>query len=102
MGPDVDEAWAELRNCLEARSRELHDEVHSYPTPIARCDEQLPHLIAQRDAAFRLLREAGALDVARPRLAPDAWLSRLRVFAAGVQAVEDAALLAARERFVAT
>ena len=33
---------------LEGRIAELSDEIRSYPTPIARCDEQLSALIEQR------------------------------------------------------
>jgi len=48
MADRVDAAWTALRDCLAARSRELHDEVRSYPTPIARCDLHLPGLLEQR------------------------------------------------------
>jgi hypothetical protein len=33
---------------LERRLAELSDEVRNYPTPIARCDEQLPALLEER------------------------------------------------------
>ncbi len=33
---------------LERRLAELSSEVRNYPTPIARCDEQLPALIEER------------------------------------------------------
>jgi hypothetical protein len=33
---------------LEQRIAELSDEIRRYPTPIARCDEQLTALIEQR------------------------------------------------------
>jgi len=33
---------------LERRIAELSDEIRRYPTPIARCDEQLTALIEQR------------------------------------------------------
>ncbi|MGE5130821.1 MAG: hypothetical protein ACM3IK_14380 [Sphingomonadaceae bacterium] len=33
---------------LERRLAELSAEVRNYPTPIARCDEQLPALIEER------------------------------------------------------
>jgi len=33
---------------LERRLAELSEEVRNYPTPIARCDEQLPALLEER------------------------------------------------------
>jgi len=41
---------------LEERIEELSKEIRNYPTPIARCDEQLTALIEERS---RLLRELG-------------------------------------------
>jgi chorismate mutase len=38
---------------LEERIAELSEEIRSYPTPIARCDEQLTALIEQRKEIFR-------------------------------------------------
>src|SRR5215467_9161879 len=50
--PDsVGGVWAALRHHLEARFRQCCDELRHYPTPIARCDDQLPKLIEQRDHA---------------------------------------------------
>jgi hypothetical protein len=54
LRPDPDHAsvgsvWIELRRHLETRFRELCEELRGYPTPIARCDDQLPKLIEQRD-----------------------------------------------------
>jgi MoxR-like ATPase len=56
MVDPVFEAWSELKTYLERRSKELSDEVRSYPTPIARCDEQLTKLIEQRAAAIDQLK----------------------------------------------
>jgi hypothetical protein len=56
-------AWSELKSYLDRRSKELSEEVRNYPTPIARCDEQLTKLIEQRARAInqlKLLIEAGA------------------------------------------
>ena len=44
-----------LMRRLEQGSRDLHEKVRAYPTPIARCDDQLPKYIALRDAAWALL-----------------------------------------------
>jgi hypothetical protein len=54
-------AWSELKIYLDRRSKELSEEVRNYPTPIARCDEQLTKLIEQRAGAtnqLKLLLEA--------------------------------------------
>jgi hypothetical protein len=37
---------------VEERIAELSEEIRSYPTPIARCDEQLTALIEQRKELF--------------------------------------------------
>ena len=55
---------AELRQRVQA----LSDEIRHYPTPIARCDEQLPALIEER---ARLLARLNELESA-PRCGPDA------------------------------
>ena len=61
--PDpIREAWAALRSHLESRSMELNEEIRHYPTPIARCDEQLTRLLEQRAHALTqlsLIAEAG-------------------------------------------
>jgi hypothetical protein len=46
--------WREFIAFVEHRSNELRDEVRNYPTPIARCDEQLTKLIEQRQRALNL------------------------------------------------
>ena len=82
--------WPEMQAYLERRSQELQDEVRHYPTPIARCDEQLTKLIEQRRRALyllQLLREPHTSDheiVERFLLAPaidadDAHESALRL-----------------------
>ncbi len=48
-------ALRELRIHLELRSKELFLEVRHYPTPIARCDDQLPKILEQRTHAVRQL-----------------------------------------------
>lgn len=46
---------------LERRLAELSDEVHRYPTPIARCDEQLSALLEERARVLAAIeRLAGA------------------------------------------
>ena len=49
-GPDpVARVWTALRQHLESRFRQSCEELRHYPRPIARCDDQLPKLIEQRD-----------------------------------------------------
>lgn len=101
-------AWSELKTYLDRRSKELSVEVRIYPTPIARCDEQLTRLIGQRSGAIdqlKLLLEAmptrsgrlgrrrlAALEAClmRPRAFPDdeieiALRSRLRAALSGLR-----------------
>ena len=44
---------------VEERIAELSEEIRSYPTPIARCDEQLTALIAERTLLFTQLDREG-------------------------------------------
>ena len=55
----------ESRQALEQRLAELSAEIRRYPTPIARCDEQLLDLLERRSAALAELRDL----VERPRAA---------------------------------
>ena len=55
----------ESRQVLEQRLSELSAEILHYPTPIARCDEQLLDLLERR---AQVLAELGDLDE-RPRAA---------------------------------
>jgi ribosomal protein L29 len=57
----LSDALQALHALLERRARELSDEVAHYPTPIARCDEQLPKLIEQRGEALARLRVVTAV-----------------------------------------
>jgi len=56
--------WAELKGHLEQRARRLNEEISRYPTPIARCDEQLSALLEQRAALFGRLKQMDGFDVA--------------------------------------
>ncbi len=42
---------------LQRRLAQLSDEIRRYPTPIARCDEQLTALLEQRAALIEKLRQ---------------------------------------------
>ena len=46
-----------MRTELLRRIEELSREIRSYPTPIARCDEQLSGLIEERARLLRQLNE---------------------------------------------
>lgn len=48
----------EARRSLEQQLAELSEEVRHYPTPIARCDEQLADLLERRATVLAALREA--------------------------------------------
>jgi chorismate mutase len=39
-----------VNDSLQKRLAELSLEIRNYPTPIARCDEQLAHLLDERSA----------------------------------------------------
>jgi hypothetical protein len=45
-----------LKNQIESRIDELSREIRAYPTPIARCDEQLAHLLEERALLISKLR----------------------------------------------
>ena len=46
----------EIRACLEHRAAALSEAVRTYPTPIARCDEQLADLLERRARVLAALR----------------------------------------------
>jgi hypothetical protein len=76
LSDSVTARWMELRDYLECRSRQLSQEVRAYPTPIARCDEQLSWLLEQRDRVHRELREMAA----QPASDAQQWLQALDGF----------------------
>jgi len=85
--PSVADTWTELRSHLERRGIELNAEVHSYPSPIARCDDQLPKLLEQRARVVRLLKAANELGAGSATASLDAgWLERLQGFLSGPDA----------------
>jgi hypothetical protein len=53
--------WRELRDHLERTGELLNQEIRSYPTPIARCDEQLTDLLERRSTVINELRRMDAL-----------------------------------------
>jgi hypothetical protein len=102
--PSVADAWTELRSHLERRGIELNAEVHSYPSPIARCDDQLPKLLEQRARVVWLLKAANELGGTPAAASVDAgWLERLQGFLSGRDAVsaDDEAEIELRSRLSA-
>lgn len=86
----IADIWTDLRGHLERRSTELNAEIRAYPSPIARCDDQLPKLLEQRARAVRLLKAAIEVDpVPVAGSAELAWLERLRQFLTGADAASD-------------
>src|SRR5437773_6651877 len=83
------ECWSELERYLERRSRELNAEVRGYPTPIARCDDQLPKLLEQRARANEQLQLARAADATAPSIWSDPWLEARRQVLASPMVIED-------------
>jgi hypothetical protein len=58
---------------IQQRIAELSEEIRNYPTPIARCDEQLIALIDERTLLLRLLNKNKNPESACP---PDAvWVN---------------------------
>ena len=49
-----------MPNALESRIAGLSAEIRAYPTPIARCDEQLTALIEERSRLIALLHQREA------------------------------------------
>ncbi|MDA7949341.1 MAG: hypothetical protein MPJ78_17915 [Hyphomicrobiaceae bacterium] len=52
-------SWRELRDALEARRKEINEEISAYPPPITGCDSQFNHLLEARQ---QLNRELGRLQ----------------------------------------
>jgi hypothetical protein len=61
-------AWRHFRRELEDWSGELNAEVRAYPSPIARCDEQLWGLVEQRRRAALAANLASEIDACMIRL----------------------------------
>ncbi len=57
----VDSLKKEIRHYLESASERINLEIRNYPTPIARCDEQLSELLERREKISRLLHRQDAL-----------------------------------------
>ncbi|AEK61903.1 hypothetical protein [Collimonas fungivorans] len=73
---------SEFKSYLEHLSKDLSEEVRQYPTPIARCDEQLTKLIEQRGQAFQLLHRIGDSGQAEAKLTRRQLLAAVKDFLA--------------------
>ena len=82
-------SWATLRTHLEAKTRELNAEVHSYPTPIARCDDQLPKLLEQRGRAVEQLKLVDAVGPMPAAAAAADWERKVAAFLKRPDAATD-------------
>jgi chromosome segregation ATPase len=64
------------RQSLERRLAELSDEIRHYPTPIARCDEQLAELLERRSRVLAELRAAQDRQPAASGCTPEGiWIN---------------------------
>jgi hypothetical protein len=54
------EEWLAARERLHQAYAALSEEVRAYPSPIARCDDQLPKLLERRAAVHREMLRADA------------------------------------------
>ena len=60
----------EREKFLEFEKRRLYEEIRTYPTPIAGCDQQFNHLLeqqAQVSAELNCLRSASQVEGGRPQ-----------------------------------
>lgn len=61
------EQWLAVKARLRETYAALSEEVRAYPSPIARCDDQLPKLIERRTAVHgRILRAEAQPDTGLP------------------------------------
>ena len=60
----TDLAWSGLREHLRSLTSAIQDEIRTYPTPIAGCDQQFNYLLEKRD---QLIGEANSINDAISR-----------------------------------
>ena len=92
------EAWQSFASHLQARAAEINDEVAHYPTPIARCDEQLSKLLEQRSRVFRQLKEVRMLGAMPAGALAPRWIASVSEFCADLEPCDDDAERTLRER----
>ena len=85
----VVELWTMFRRHLAARIREINEEIAHYPTPIARCDEQLTKLLEQRARVFRQEKVAAELGPMPLRDADAGWLKRISDYVTDLEPCDD-------------
>jgi hypothetical protein len=89
--------WTELKDHVAARFRTLSEEVRRYPTPIARCDDQLPKLLEQRGLARTELERVSALEPIAPG-SGEASIDALERFLDASPATDDVTEIELRAR----
>lgn len=87
-------AWAALAAWLAGTARRMDQEVREYPSPIARCDAQLPKLLEQRGRAHEVLRAMAQAAGAEGAPSPEA----IRAILEAGPATDEDAEAALRER----
>ena len=85
----VAELWAMFRKHLAVRIREINEEIAHYPTPIARCDEQLTKLLEQRARVFRQEKVAAELGPTPLRDADADWFQRVSDYVTDLEPCGD-------------
>ena len=66
----------DARRSLERQLAELSEEIRHYPTPIARCDEQLADLLERRARVLAALTEAEQRQPAASGCTPEGiWVN---------------------------
>ncbi|MEO8739144.1 MAG: hypothetical protein ABI537_05510 [Casimicrobiaceae bacterium] len=86
---EIAASWATLRTHLEAKTRALNAEVHSYPTPIAHCDDQLPKLLEQRERSVEQLSLVDGLGPMPAGSAVAEWERKVSAFLKRADAAPD-------------
>ncbi len=66
----ISESLLAATNALESAGRQIDDEIRGYPAPVAGCDAQYNHLLAERrrvrDALYALSAEVHVPTPRRP------------------------------------
>lgn len=60
--PSLNALTAAIHRRLQIERKRIDEEIGSYPTPIAACDQQFNHLLAQRSAIKDELTRLAALE----------------------------------------
>ena len=75
--------WAEIENCLEQERTRVYDQIRTYPTPIAACDQQFNFLLDRQSkivAALARLRTAAHESTAHESATQSDAIERIDAF----------------------